>query len=858
MKLQFDSDTFPKAIKHLFELNHYEVTGPIQIHGAEIDLVAEPQFDPFASPIYIEATIEYVDNEKYGKDVGKLAMIGELKPNAQRLIVSAKGFSLPVRERAQQTRILTLTYDELFSKFEKFEPYINQLGDAATLGQELLKLNMVYEEPYFDDTLGKDQATQYLTTWRDQPKPDNRWLIIIGEYGTGKTALTKVLQYRWLSEYIKDPSKPIPFRMELRDFTKQFDASGLLHHFLDHNKLGHIPIDFVFSLIRSGRVVLLLDGYDEMAQYLHARERRICLEALAQLSAEGARGILTSRPNYFTEAEELQVFEILYSSLDYGKYYLSSADQDLVRREAEVDQLLKIFLDRYERNLKDLTPEQTEALVNRVLEHDSKGREVVLNVLHRIFRGVEVGAELSLSGKPVIISYLLEVVEGLKEQVGKEPKSLPSITEWGIYKLIVDQLMLRDYRRSSFILPGARRRFLQKMAVMLSHKDKPYIDQVSFYDLIHQSFGQQIRRLPQESRQQETERYFADLRTSATLTRAEILSGAAWKYSHNSLREFLATEQLIHNLESGVIVEDHVPISDPMRLFVRSKEQKEIANLVLALKKHWADRSNSRGFGQLLTLLFDAAVRLHASSNDPIRDAIANITGSTISLSGIEIARLTFSTEQKPTDLSGAVFSDSSIYDCSFIGAKLQSCNFSHCIIENINFATADLSDTTFDRSTLIDVIFTAANLKDSSFKNVEHSDISILIEDQAAKGGLKRLIGEQALGYLEYHGAKTNIKSRTAVLRNHPKFFIVGKILEKLAEQALRQRRGLQQRGAAQQDVRFARDFVAFLESKDVIYAPKNRKDLVEVTQNGRAMLTQYEATKELPDFICDFLQEH
>jgi len=56
---------------------------------------------------------------------------------------------------------------------------------------------------------------------------------------------------------------------------------------------------------------LLLDGYDEMAQFFNSRERRQCLEALATLSADGAKGIITSRPNYFTLSEELQVFEAL-------------------------------------------------------------------------------------------------------------------------------------------------------------------------------------------------------------------------------------------------------------------------------------------------------------------------------------------------------------------------------------------------------------------------------------------------------------------------------------------------------------------------------------------------------------------
>jgi hypothetical protein len=61
-----------------------------------------------------------------------------------------------------------------------------------------------------------------------------RWLIVLGEYGTGKTSLARILQYRWLNEYQIDPQKPIPFFIELRNFTRQFDARTLIHHFLDH------------------------------------------------------------------------------------------------------------------------------------------------------------------------------------------------------------------------------------------------------------------------------------------------------------------------------------------------------------------------------------------------------------------------------------------------------------------------------------------------------------------------------------------------------------------------------------------------------------------------------------------------
>ena len=40
MEIRFTSDSFPQAVRSLFEENSYDVVGPKQVHGAEIDLIA--------------------------------------------------------------------------------------------------------------------------------------------------------------------------------------------------------------------------------------------------------------------------------------------------------------------------------------------------------------------------------------------------------------------------------------------------------------------------------------------------------------------------------------------------------------------------------------------------------------------------------------------------------------------------------------------------------------------------------------------------------------------------------------------------------------------------------------------------
>lgn len=783
----FTPDSLVSAITQLFEINHYSVSGPTKVHGAEVDLVAVPIADPFGRTVYIEATIEYVDNDKYGKDVGKLAMIGELDRDAQRLIVSSSGFSLPVRERASQTRIQTLTYDELFKKFERFEPYIATFDPMTAVGKDVASLEAVYEEPLFEDSLGTEYATAALTNWKNSDDPTKRWIVVTGEYGTGKTALTKILHHRWLNEHRTNPKLPIPFRIELRSFVRQFDARGLLHHFLDKNHLSHISVEFVENLIRTGRAVLILDGYDEMAQYFNARERRQCLEALATLSAEGAKGLITSRPNYFTETEELQVFEVLYSSLKAG-HYLNSSTQQYLEQESQVDELLQKFLDRYERVLRDLSPEQTTALVSRILGNDPRGLEIVQQILAKIFRHRE-GSSLALSGKPVIVSYLLEVVEQLKKN-GYAESELNTLSEWQIYKLIVDQLMNRDLQRSPEILPDARRKFLQRLAVYLSKREHEVIGEEDLKDLVASEFKREINRLTGEAKAEALSRYFSDLRSSATLTRALGSTSEGWRFSHNSLREFLITEQMVSMLLQGLVAIDRTPISDAMRGFASSIGAPLRERLLLSLRASWGD-ANADGYvrGQYLSLLWEGFLSLHAAPD--ARALLLKFSDVGRGLTELHISGVSVSDSQRPSKFAEFVFSGTTFSSVSFQAADLTKADFSNTVLDSVDMRAANLTETTFDGAILFEVNLVDANVQTANFKRVASDAISIFVKSMEVPRGA-RLEGLYALGYLRYQGAVTDDVPAYYVYSHHPRFPIVYKIVDNLSKQAQRQRRGL------------------------------------------------------------------
>jgi len=847
-KAVFSAESLPIAIGNLFAMNNYEVKYDLHIHGAQIDLVATAKGDPFAAPIYVEATIEYVTNDKYAKDSTKFLLIRNKNPGAKLLCISSTGFTAGVQERALESGIEALTYDDLFSKFEKFTPYL----EYTFSNKDIKSLVSSYEEPFFNDEKGIESATAWLNRWKSYAPEEAKWLIILGEYGTGKTSLTRILQHRWLWDYNENPAAPIPVRIELRNFNRQFDSNGLLHHFLDTNKLSHVSIDFMIHLIKTGRVILLLDGYDEMAQFLNARERRACLNALADLASDGAKGILTSRPNYFTESEELNVFEALYRNLEQTSFHLSKSERAFIASEKSVDDLIERYiLNKYERFLQDLNPEQTKSLVRRKLSKDPEGQQIVLGILDRVFREEASGAKQALSGKPVIISYLLELVDDLRGDA--KSGNLSYLTEWQVYKLIVDKLMLRDLQRTG-MNPDLRRQSLQKIAAAISGRDKIVADEAVFENIIEQDFQRDLRSLPTEEKRSRRLEIFEDLRSSATLTRAAQTKSDGWVFSHNSLREFLVSEQLLNSLVKRAPIDTSIPISAAMRGFAGSIGEKDLEEIWSALTEVWPQRVSHYNLGPYISLLWEAARRTEGGVRgvlSRLNAAPIDATSEQIDFNNLIVKDLNFSDE-----FSGAAFccnaKDSAFTDCNLSNLSLDGSVFSDTIFDNVDFKECSLNNVNFTGSLLFDVNISGATLTGANFSHLD-PDSSIIVDREE---GPESLDGNKAVGYLLYNGAITDAISEYYIQINNPRYVIVRKIIEKVAEQRNSQFRGLTQRGGSRLDPPFARAFVERLVGEGWFAIDKN--ELVSVTSAGRGEIQKMVTGEYMPAVVSNFLKAY
>jgi hypothetical protein len=249
------------AVERVLRAAGYLVVPNQFVHGAQIDIVARRRGAAIEEVFYIECTIEYVGVEKYGKDLTKLMLLREKDPSGHLIIISLLGFAGPTRERARETRVHCWTFDEFRQKFVPTNAYERMvlgpskdsaerlasdlpIGLAKPLWRELDDLSAVYQIPEIVTRSrdGSQERRYSALDWFDSwlASPTRSWVSLVGDYGTGKTALTKILLLRWMGTW-RERGELLPIRIELRDFATKFDFEGLLIHFWKSHHLDEMP-----------------------------------------------------------------------------------------------------------------------------------------------------------------------------------------------------------------------------------------------------------------------------------------------------------------------------------------------------------------------------------------------------------------------------------------------------------------------------------------------------------------------------------------------------------------------------------------------------------------------------------------
>ncbi|MBS3955138.1 MAG: NACHT domain-containing protein [Methylomicrobium sp.] len=720
-------------VKELFELCGYNVKGaPSQQAQNSWDLIATPIQGLERRPVYIKC-VDEVGNS----DLNSLLKIREDDPLSLLAIVAHNKLDLTMVTEGVRLGIQLTTYDQLVSQMINFSPYVERVLNDPNF----LNLQTEYVEPYIEHAKGKSLAWDYLEDW--SRNDESNWLTVLGDYGVGKTSLLQMHLKRAMEKYKNDPeNNPIPILIPLQNFVKTFTFRNLILALFEDIGLSGVYYNAFENWVKRGRILLLLDSFDEMAQKLSRAEIQNNLKELMGGITGKSKAILTSRPTYFESgAERLKIFA------DVNLLPQDHEDYDFYKKFSEYDVQLEQQIKKTTTvSLSDLSEEQKQFFFAKVLRNSPEALSKLNNLIKRIHGLAQ------MTERPVIARLLMMAVPSLKETDirGLEHK----INEANLFKLIMTQLLKRDESLFGGVLTNSERHlFLKELAYIISRQGNDnYVTNNVIKNLIDDLFKHKIKS--HETPEIIAEQYFRTCRRAAGLTVEKTPSGLSQNpesldsrvgFSHNALREFLYAEFINEHLFSDRAnsLFSVSTLTDGALIFLHH---------LLSDEKLQKINTGMQSFSKLRDFYFSIIWKIKANQTREEIELLMNQPPdfSELDLGNLDLGQRDLSSSKFFNSLIGGVnFKDTDLTGADFRGAVIEMTAFDNAILDGADFSKADIQ--------------------------------SIVVYDPIQKRALPKF-GIEAKQWLFTSGSEVGLQAKINSLTRSPKYRIAQRILRKMA----------------------------------------------------------------------------
>ncbi len=249
----------------------------------------------------------------------------------------------------------------------------------------------------------ENEAVGMTLQWLSEPA--GRFILILGEFGTGKTFLLRQLALR-----LAQDGHSYPLLLEMRSLEKTNHLDNLVAQQIARENIEYKSDKFRYMLAE-GRVVLLFDGFDELASrvtYERATEHLDVLIDAAQ--GERARVVVTSRTQHFISDRQvkLKMMEKVEMVSRHRIAYLQKF------QPAQIRQFLCNYLGSKE---------------------EAEKRYILID---------EINDLLGLSENPRMLSFIVELPEA---DLLKARREQGEITAAKLYELILQKWLEGEQRR---------------------------------------------------------------------------------------------------------------------------------------------------------------------------------------------------------------------------------------------------------------------------------------------------------------------------------------------------------------------------------------------------------------------------
>lgn len=630
-------------------------------------------------------------------------------------------------EKKENRDLFCYTFDELLDETADFSGYSEWLeSEIKRLGidTKYVPLACVKKEldPVTNQIIAKSRYNGkngwidgYIDRWLDDPSKEH--ISILGEFGTGKTWFA--LHYAWtiLQRYNNAKEKGVerprlPLVIPLRDYAKAVSMESLFSEFFFRKHEIPLPGYSAFEqLNRMGKLLLIFDGFDEMASKIDRQKMINNFWELAKTVVPGSKVILTCRSEHFLEAGESRALlkaelkastaKITGKPPQFEVLELEKFDEDQIRsvllinsNSNIVDKVMKnkrlvdlarrpVMIELILESLPEIEADKPIDLsriylyaVHRKMEHDIKAERTFTSLADKLYFLCEISWEM-LANEQMSLNYRL-FPERLRRMFGPEVEKQKELDHWH-YDMMGQTMLVRnedgDYQ-------PAHRSLLEffvayKYAAELGLLPNDFLLIAKDQSNINNSL---------KSQAYQWHSYFQRDKINIKKAPLDKFSVSNFQILTSEIGKFQFTKTILEILVDIISINDINVQKSLLNLigFCKNKEFKEInhflSNLILILVTH-----NFKYF------------RNNDLSNLCFRDFNINNLRSKFEEKGDSRSNYDFidfsGTNFENSDLTNASFGNPAYSDVKKYPSNLIKTNFKNCILENFEIPHYQLND---------------------------------------------------------------------------------------------------------------------------------------------------------------------
>ena len=691
---------------------------------------------------YDRILVRGIEGEAEISDVAGLRKAREVQRTDEGWLVAVRRISQAARDevnKMENRNLVCYTFDELIDESADFSGYFNWLETEVKrrgIDQMYVPLACTKEEfdPLTKEKIGESRYDErngwldgYIDRWLDDPSKEH--ISILGEFGTGKTWF--VLRYAWiaLQRYrrakMQGVERPrLPLVIPLRDYAKAVNSESLFSDFFFRRHEIPLPGYSAFEqLNRIGKLLLMFDGFDEMAAKVDRQKMIDNFWELARIVVPGAKVILTCRTEHFPEAKE-------------GRALLSAELQaSTAKLTGESPQFEMLELEKF-----------NDAQIRQVLSFRAG-----LTTVERVMSNPQL---LDLARRPVMADFILEALPAI--EAGK-PVDMSRI-----YLYAVKRKMERDIKEErTFTSLADKLYFLCEVSWEMLSSDRMSLNYRRFPARLRRLFGRTVQE------EKDLDHWQFDMLGQTMLVRN---ADGDYTPAHRSLLEFFVAYKFAAEL--GILADDFTELAraqshleadaEPKdyvwsEYFRRDVDKTGAIKPITRLQGFVAEEINvlakTVGLAPLTGAILDLMSNMPGPDEEAIKDRLLTIIERTrgkakeVGVTGGNACTLLIRHDPlalrgrnlSTANLNYTDFGKADLTSCNLHGANLQRAQFRGTVLENADLREADLTDAQFvDMGVVMSVVFNA----DGTMLASGGEDTSVYIWDVATGSGLFALRG--------------------------------------------------------------------------------------------------------------------